>query len=269
LGERLSNLLIKPLLERIQEADKLYIVPSKSLHYLSFSSLPLSKERFLVQDFTISVLPNASSLFFMDKTVTHQTETLFALGNPERDNPNMDLKYAEEEVLSISRNFPRSVILTRKDARESALKDRDLIDTGIIHFAGHGHYNANSPLKSAVLLARDQANDGNLETIEIFSLTMNPRLVVLSACESGIGRIEGGDEVQSLNRAFLYAGAGSVLASLWKVADQSTYQLMKHFYEALHRKSAANALREAQIKLMKSYPSPFFWAAFYLTGGVE
>jgi CHAT domain-containing protein len=269
LGQRLSNLLIKPLLERLQGADKLYIVPSKSLHYLSFSSLPLSKERFLVQDFTISILPSASSLFFMDKTVTHERGTLFALGNPERDHPAMDLKYAEEEVLSISRHFPRSVVLTGKDARESALKERDLIDTGIIHFAGHGHYNEKSPLKSAVLLARDQANDGNLETIEIFSLTMNPRLVVLSACKTGIGSVEGGDEVQSLNRAFLYAGAGSVMASLWNVSDQSTYLLMKKFYEALHRKSAAHALREAQILVMKSYPSPFYWAAFYLTGGIE
>lgn len=98
---------------------------------------------------------------------------------------------------------------------------------------------------------------------------MNPRLVVLSACQSGIGRVEGGDEVQGLNRAFIYAGAGGVVASLWSVSDRSTFELMDYFYGGLGAKSPAEALREAQIKLMKEYPSPYYWAPFYLTGGIS
>ena len=93
--------------------------------------------------------------------------------------------------------------------------------------------------------------------------------MVLSACQSGVGTVKGGDEVQSLNRAFLYAGAAGVISSLWNVADQSTYQLMTFFYQALKKRPPDDALREAQIRLMKTNPSPYHWAAFYLTGGVH
>ena len=268
LGEKLSGRLIRPLQDKISGADKLYIVPSKAFHYLPFSSLPLTQDRFLVQDYTISILPNASSLFFLDKDVTQDKETILAVGNPEREQKGLELKFAEIEVKSISKDFSDRSIFTGKDARESVIKEKDLINTGIIHVAAHGKYNSRYPLKSALLFARDHKNDGNLETFEIFSLNLNPRLVVLSACESGIGKVEGGDEVQSLNRAFLYAGAGGVLASLWNVSDQSTYKLMEHFYEGLNTKPAADALKEAQIRLMKEYPSPFYWAPFYLTGGL-
>lgn len=269
LGKQLSNLLISPIMGRLEGADKLFIVPSGSLHYLPFSSLPLTQDRFLVQDYTITILPNASSLFFLDKEVTPDKESLLAMGNPQREKKELSLEFAEQEVKTISRNFSRSNILTGIDARESVLKETDLIDTGIIHIAAHGQYNARDPLKSALLLTKDQKNDGNFETFEIFSLNINPRLVVLSACQSGIGKVEGGDEVQSLNRAFLYAGAGGVMASLWNVSDQSTYRLMEYFYDNLRSKSPATALKEAQIKLMKAYPSPYYWAPFYLTGGTK
>lgn len=268
LGEKLSSLLIKPIRDKFTGADKLFIVPSKALHYIPFASLPISPDRFMVQDFTISILPNASSLFFMEKEVTHDRGKIFAMGNPERESPALSLKFAEYEVKSISKNFSQSTLLTGKDARESVIKERDLIDTGIIHIAVHGRYNARQPLKSALLLAKDHKNDGNLETFEIFSLTMNPRLVVLSACQSGIGKVEGGDEVQGLNRAFLYAGAGAVVASLWSVSDESTYKLMEYFYANFNSKPAAEALKDAQLRLMKEYPTPYYWAPFYMTGGM-
>ena len=167
----------------------------------------------------------------------------------------------------VSRAFADKAVLTGETAKETAIKTGNLKDTAIIHIAAHGIYNPVHPLKSSLLLARDQANDGDLETLEIFSLSLNPRLVVLSACQSGVGKVRRGDEVQSLNRAFLYAGAGGVLASLWSVSDQSTYELMASFYNALKSQPPAQALRSAQLELMKTYPSPYHWAAFYLTGG--
>jgi len=268
LGEEISRLLVKPIIDKLTGADRLFFVPSKALHYLPFSSLPISPERFMVQDYTISVLPNASSLFFLDKKVTPDRASILAMGNPKREKPGLSLEFAEDEVNSISKGFPRRTLLTGGDARESHIKETGLIDTGIIHIAAHGKYDARQPLKSALLLAKDLKNDGNLETFEIFFLTMNPRLVVLSACQSGIGKVEGGDEVQSLNRAFLYAGAGGVIASLWSVSDQSTYKLMEYFYDGLHTQPAADALKDAQIRLMKEHTSPFYWAPFYLTGGM-
>ncbi len=124
------------------------------------------------------------------------------------------------------------------------------------------------PLKSALLLVGDDQYDGNLETFEIYSLTMNPRLVVLSACQSGAGEVESGDEVQSLNRAFLYAGAGSVVASLWNVNDRVTAVFMEQFYKNLETMDKAQALRTAQLKIHKipDYSNPYYWAAFYLIG---
>ena len=267
LGRRLSRLLIEPVRSRLNGVSRLLIVPSGSLHYLPFSSLPLGNNRYLVQDYTITILPNASSLFFLDKAVTRNTDSLLALGNPDRGKEVPPLAFAEKEVQSISGEFAAAEVFTGPEAKESILKDKHLIGTGVIHIAAHGRYDIRNPLKSALLLAKDGKNDGNLETFEIFSLSMNPGLVVLSACESGVGKVEGGDEVQSLNRAFLYAGAGGVMASLWSVSDQSTFRLMTTFYDQLKKSPPAEALRKAQIRLMATDPSPFYWAPFYLTGG--
>ena len=269
LGKKLTGLLITPTKDKIAGSERLLIVPSGTLHYLPFSSLPVSEDRFLVQDHAIIILPNASSIFFLDKKVTTDRETLFAMGNPAREKTHQSLPYAEKEVQNIARGFSRGTVLIGTEATESKIKDQNLGDTGIIHVAAHGEYNAGQPLKSALLLAKDQSNDGNLETYEVFALNINPRLVVLSACQSGLGKVEGGDEVQGLNRAFLYAGAGGVLASLWSVADEQTYKLMEYFYGNLASQMPADALRGAQLKLMKEYPSPFYWAPFYLTGGLN
>ncbi|MEW6666161.1 MAG: CHAT domain-containing tetratricopeptide repeat protein [Thermodesulfobacteriota bacterium] len=268
LGQKLSGILIQPIREKIQGVDHLLIVPSRTLHYLPFSSLPLSQERFLIEAHTVNILPNASSLFYLDKKITSHRDKILAMGNPELGRPELSLEFAEREVKSISRHFPKSVVLTGMDAKESLMKEEDLMGTAIIHLAVHGRYEAGQPLKSSLLLAKDQRNDGNLETFEIFSLTMDPRLVVLSACESGLGQVGGGDEVQSLNRAFLYAGAGGVVASLWSVSDESTFKFMEYFYAGLSTRSPADALKSAQVRLMQEHPAPFFWAPFYLTGGM-
>ncbi|MBN2119548.1 MAG: CHAT domain-containing protein [Candidatus Omnitrophica bacterium] len=269
LENKLYGFLIAPVREKLLEIDRLFIVPSKVLHYLPFASLHGPQGRFLVEDFALSVLPSASSLFFLDKEVTSDREHILAFGNPEREEKGLSLKFAEDEVRAISENFPKSRVLTGRNAAESVFKEEDIIDTGIIHVAAHGVYYLHDPLKSALLLAADQKNDGNLETFEIFSLTMNPRLVVLSACESGIGQVEGGDEVQSLSRAFLYAGAGGVLVSLWNVNDKATALLMKEFYNNLKRTDETESLRLAQMELSKNpdYKSAYYWAAFYLIAG--
>jgi CHAT domain-containing protein len=266
LGRTLAEVVLRPVEPKIEGAKRLFIVPSRSLHYLPFATLPTAEGRFLVQERTVCVLPNASSLFFLDKEVTDDTDRLLAVGNPERGEGVSNLVFAEKEVASIARRFSRPEVRVGADATETALKETELVGRGIIHIAAHGRYDRKEPLKSALLLAEGEGNDGDLEMVEVFSLRMNPRLVVLSACESGIGSLEGGDEVQGLNRAFLYAGAGGVLASLWSVSDESTFLLMESFYEALEEKPPAEALRAAQLGVMETFPEPFHWGAFYLTG---
>jgi CHAT domain-containing protein len=268
VGSRLYETLVGPLASRLSGTSRLLIVPSGALNYLSFAGLPAGQGRFLVHDYAITILPNASSLAFLDKEVTADTARILAIGNPRREEPRMSLRFAEREVGSVSGGFSRRTIWLTDAATETAFKEADLTDIGVIHIAAHGRYDETHPLQSALLLARDGKNDGNLEAFEIFGLRVNARLVVLSACQTGTGTVEGGDEVQSLNRAFLYAGAGSVVASLWNVSDASTALLMERFYAHIEREAPDEALRLAQIDLTAQYPSPFHWAAFYLTGGV-
>ena len=135
-----------------------------------------------------------------------------------------------------------------------------------LHIASHGTFNADSPLTSALLLAKDAENDGTLTVGELYSMRLNADLVTLSACETGLGKIANGDDVVGLTRGFLYAGSRSIVASLWKVDDEATAYLMTRFYGALKGTSKREALRLAQLETRKKYPHPYYWAAFQLTG---
>jgi len=121
------------------------------------------------------------------------------------------------------------------------------------------------------LLANDSTSgeDGILYSEEIFTLDLDARLVVLSACESGLGKIKKGEGILSLTRGFLYAGADNVIASLWQVADESTSELMINFYKSLlENKTISASLREAKINLIRNrkYSYPLEWAPFVLIG---
>jgi CHAT domain-containing protein len=102
--------------------------------------------------------------------------------------------------------------------------------------------------------------------LDIYSLRLSADLVTLSACETALGKVNPGDDVVGLIRGFLYAGASSIVASLWQVDDAATSELMDRFYTALTKTDKREALRKAQIDMMKKYEHPFYWAAFQLTG---
>ena len=121
-------------------------------------------------------------------------------------------------------------------------------------------------MSSGLLLAGGEKGDGKLKASEIFSLNLKADTVVLSACETGLGKITNGDEIIGLTRAFLYAGAPSVITTLWKVNDRASYELMREFYTNLKTTKKSEALRQAQLRIMKDYPHPFFWAAYELNG---
>ena len=118
------------------------------------------------------------------------------------------------------------------------------------------------------MLAPDNASDGSLTVHEVYGLDLSQTdLVVLSACQTQLGAHSAGDDIVGLNRAFLYAGAPTVMASLWSVDDQSTGQLMEAFYTNLKQGlGKAEALRAAQADVRRTYPNPYYWAAFVLTG---
>jgi hypothetical protein len=134
------------------------------------------------------------------------------------------------------------------------------------HFATHGELNENDPLASGLLLAPGGKDDGRLEVREIFGLDLTAQLVVLSACETGLGQLSTGDELIGLQRAFLYAGTPAVVTTLWKVDDRASFVLMREFYDRLAKTDPGLALQAAQRAAMKEFPHPFAWAAFGLTG---
>ena len=144
-----------------------------------------------------------------------------------------------------------------------------------MHFATHGLLNSIHPELSGVVLSlvnkRGEAQDGFLRLNEIYSLKLPVELVVLSACQTGLGKEIRGEGLVGLTRGFMYAGSPRVMASLWKVDDKATSELMKSFYQGMlgsRHLSPAGALRAAQIEMLKQkrWQSPFYWAAFGLQG---
>ena len=129
----------------------------------------------------------------------------------------------------------------------------------ILHFATHATLDSSSPMFSSLVFS-----DKTLPVYEIFNVELRAYLVTLSACKTGI--CEEGDELVGLSRAFIYAGTPTICASLWDVSDVSTSELMERFYYYLKGNNKSEALRLAQIDIMKKYPHPFFWAPFVLTG---
>jgi len=159
------------------------------------------------------------------------------------------------------------------DANEDNLDAKDISKYRIIHVATHGLLNAERPQFTGVVLSLvgNKNSDGFLRTDEVFNLKLGGPLVMLSACETGLGKEKRGEGVMGLTRAFIYAGAPTVGVSLWSVADKSTADLMTDFYKRLltaNGTATSTALREAQLSMIagKKYSAPFYWAPFVLVG---
>jgi CHAT domain-containing protein len=164
------------------------------------------------------------------------------------------------------------------DANEGNIETRDVTKYRVVHIATHGLLNAERPQFTGLVLSLvgNKTEDGFLRTDEVFNLRLGSPLVMLSACETGLGKEKRGEGVMGLTRAFMYAGAPTVGVSLWSVADKSTAELMTDFYKRLLGSSATEpaavspsaAMRDAQLAMIagKKYSAPFYWAPFVLVG---
>ncbi len=165
-----------------------------------------------------------------------------------------------------------TAVFLEKEANEENLKSRDIEDYRYVHIATHGFINETNPKLSGLIFAQDTtlSEDGILHLGEIYNLNLNADLVVLSACETGLGQIAKGEGLIGLTRGFLYAGAKNLLVSLWQINDVSTANLMVEFYrKMLSGQNKAVALREAKVMLMEQnpkYAKPYYWASFVLIG---
>jgi CHAT domain-containing protein len=171
-------------------------------------------------------------------------------------------------------NNLKAKVLLHNNANEKSIKSGELEQYKVLHFATHGFVNSEKPELSSLLLAQDTTGgeDGVLYSGEIYNLKLNADLAVLSACETGLGKIQKGEGIIGLTRALLYAGAKNIIVSLWQVADESTSALMVDFYKnSLTSKgqlSYSEALRNAKLKMIREekYAHPFFWSPFILIG---
>jgi CHAT domain-containing protein len=262
ISRTLYDRLIAPIRSHL-DGPNLLIIPHGVLHYLPFNTL-VSDSQYLIDQYSIRMLPSSSVLMFL-KAHSDRQDSLMALGNPDLGDARLDLRFAQEEVRTIAASHPNAIVLLRKDATETAVKE-----SGgrfkYVHFATHGTFSAEAPLDSGLLLVRDQQNDGVLTVGELYALRFDADLVTLSACETALGKVESGDDVVGFTRAFLYAGTNSIISTLWSVDDRATFKLMKIFYEGLPGMSKRDALRRAQLAVRAHYPHPFYWAAFQYTG---
>ena len=171
-------------------------------------------------------------------------------------------------------NNLKAKVLLHNSANEKFIKSGELEQYKVLHFATHGFVNSERPELSGLLLAQDttSSEDGVLYSGEIYNLKLNAELVVLSACETGLGKIQKGEGILGLTRALLYAGAKNIIVSLWQVEDESTADLMVDFYKnSLENKgkiSYSEALRNAKLKMISEgkYAHPLFWSPFILIG---
>ena len=267
-SRELYDLLITPVLSEIS-GEKIIIIPHGPLHYLPFSALYDGTD-YLVDNYTIITDPSASVLRFIVDKRKGITGDILALGNPETEVGA--LPFAEKEVLVIDLIMDDVDRYTKKKATETLNKEKSS-DYTIVHLACHGFFNEEEPMLSALYLAPDSRNDGELMVHELFGLDLGKSsLVVLSACQTGLSDVTKGDELIGLSRGFIYAGTPSLLVTLWSVADDSTAALMVMFYKNLKAgMEKPEALRQAQVllKSMEKYKHPIFWAPFIMIGDWE
>ena len=265
-ASKLYSQLIAPVQKAIQGKRHLTIVPHGAMHYLPFNALRADDGKVLIEKYTLRTLPSVSVLKFLNKEMA-ASKSLLVLGNPDRNDPTMDLAGAEAEARGISTLWPDAKVIMRKNATESLLKNAGGTFK-YLHIASHGQFNPDEPLESRLLLAPDPLNDGDLTVAEIYDLHLNADMVVLSACQTNLGKVRTGDDVIGLTRGFLFAGAKSIVGSLWMVPDEPTKDLMTTFYKELQSHDVRSAMQRAQLTVKAKYNHPQAWAAFQLVGGV-
>jgi len=301
-GYILYKHLIQSAEPYISKGSKLVILSDGVLNYVPFQVLitdpPDQKTdqsykelSYLVKKYPISYGQSSSVLINLIKERQQEADPqlklkdLIAFGDPVYTDSGSEsdmtrpgfkrLKHSGMEVESISEFFKDGMadIYLRENASEENIKlNNRLSDYRYIHFACHGLVDEKNPENSSLVLSQNSvsAEDGFFQASEISGLTLNADLAVLSACQTGLGKLIRGEGMIGLSRSFMYAGTPSVVVSLWSVSDISTSILMRRFYENLTRKglSKTDALHLAQISMIKDekYAHPFFWAPFILTG---
>ena len=279
----LHQLLIDPIASLLPKDPnaRVIFIPQKSLFQVPFPALQDASGTYLIQKHTILTSPSIQVLALTRQQKLAQKQPnsgrALVLGNPTMPSvspspgePKRQLSAlpgAEAEARAIAPLLNTQAI-TGAQGTKAAIVQK-MPQASIIHLATHGLLDDVRGLGSAIALAPSGNDDGLLTAEEIFDMKLQASLVVLSACNTGEGRITG-DGVIGLSRALISAGVPSVIVSLWAVPDAPTAELMQSFYQNLQQNpNKAQALRQAMLTTMKTHPQPRNWAAFTLIGEAE
>jgi CHAT domain-containing protein/tetratricopeptide (TPR) repeat protein len=286
----LYGLLVAPAERFLDKGKFLCVVPDKVLHYFPFGALVSpATGRYLIEDYTVGLAPS-SSVFVVktasaDEKSAAPEENLVSIGGPSFNRaafPTLPaLPSAAREAEAVAEFYrPGPRVLLRGDATEQSVTS-ELQKADVAHFAMHYTTDESSEMLSGFPLAPgraapdgDEGHDGFLHSYEIYKLKLpRTRLVVLSACQTGIEQQYDGEGAVGVARPFLVAGVPSVVASLWPVDTDASAELMVNFHRHRRRDSlpTAEALRRAQIEMARggdaNYRHPFYWAPFVVIGG--
>jgi CHAT domain-containing protein/Tfp pilus assembly protein PilF len=298
MSNRLFQRLVQPLCDDQVLPDRLIIIPAGSLSYLPFEvllkSLPENSEHFsqhqyLLNDYVISYCYSATLLREMKSRKQSQKslKSFLAFAPSFEQNGKKDsllvqgnrgglnrLEYNIEEVELINSIFRGTVFAGNQATKFNFLSEAP--NYKIIHLATHGKSNDKAEDFSYLAFSRqaDSLNHDLVYTRDLYNLKLNADMVVLSACETGLGKLQKGEGVVSLARGFSYAGTKSIVTSLWSVNDRATIQLMNDFYQYLEAGIPKDqALRKAKLDFIQNHPNdqahPFFWGAFIPIGSME
>jgi CHAT domain-containing protein len=275
-------------LEAMLEGERLIVIPHGALHYVPFHALN-DGSQYLIDRYEMSYAPSAAVLKLCrarrdSLAATGVSDSRFEipaeprlraaksngshaknggglvlLGVAETGTPNI-----EEEIDTLASLFPGAVKLTGAEATRDNLL-REAPRARFLHLASHGYFRRDNPMFSFLKLA-----DSQLNFYSLLDLKLTAEMVTLSACHTGVNMVFPGDELHGLMRGFLYAGAPSVVASLWAVSDRSTAEFMREMYSHIRAgETKRAALRRAQLAIKDAYGHPYYWAPFVLMGNPE
>jgi len=301
-AHHLYTQLIEPV-KGLLSTESVIILPDQALHYLPFEMLLTEKPNgimyhqmpFLLRQYQIQYMPSATVMITKQQQRPQEPKNLLALAPFSQSTIPLEQNelneryfdqltplpltgYETREIAKLFRVrnslwsffFPEHAeVLTGTRASKSRIMNGALDDYGFIHFATHAFVNERNPALSGIAMHGGDDGDGIVYVGEIYNLQMRADLVVLGACDTGLGEIRRGEGLIGFTRAFLYAGASNLVVSMWKVNDQPTAHLMISFYEHIREgQSYGSALRNAKLSLMDhpEYAAPRNWAAFILNG---
>jgi CHAT domain-containing protein len=271
-----------------KQISKLTIVPDGYLHYIPFEILirkksdhphPYKDLDYLLKDYVIHYQYSAALAFESQATKkTNSTERVLgfapdftAEGLHLPEGPQA-LSGSKQELENIAKIFSGTYFSAADATKEKFSKLSP--DYQIIHLATHGILHDQHPALSKLIFNRGEGEDGNLYSYELYNMHLRAELVTLSACNTGFGRLQRGEGMQSIARAFMYAGCPNVVMSLWTASDQATASLMLNFYEEIKNGLPKDeALRKAKLRYLKAadplMANPYLWSSFIFVGNPE